>query len=154
MTIPPLPDSSPVSLPPRSKWQFSLRTLLTGVTALAFILGIISLLPAAFSQAIIGIFWIAATGCLVTGLFFAQGDQRAFCIGAAVVFSSTWTHIGGRFLQGIFDIFSLLSNGGPMPQSLKLWLYHLAITLVACANGWLCIQARRYFEPVQDRQDL
>ncbi len=140
--------NSPPALPLQTpkKWQFSLRTMLFGTTAFAIFLGLATALPTAFSQALIGLIWIAATGWLITGLFFAHGDQRAFCIGAAIVVSSTWTGIGGRFLQGFFEIFSLLFGGIDLPRAITLWLNHSVVAATALANGWLCIQARRYFE--------
>jgi len=137
---------TPPPLPTPKRWQFSLRTMLIGMTAFALFLGLTTTLPTAFSQLLLGLIWIAATGWLVTGLFFAHGDQRAFCIGAAIVVSSTWTGIGGRFLQGLFEIFSLLFGGIDLPNALDLWLNHSVIATTALANGCLCIYARRYFE--------
>ena len=94
----------------------------------------------------VGIAWIAAAGWLVTGIFFASGDQRAFCIGAVVVVSTMWTGIGGRFIAGIFELAGLFSGGFAFAGTLKLWLDLVVIAGAAVANGYLCILARRYFE--------
>jgi hypothetical protein len=140
------PTPPPIPPPTGRNWQFSLRSLLMGMTAFSVWCALTVALPSAFSQALIGTVWIAASGIIVTGLFFAKDDQRAFCIGAAIVVSSTWTQIGGRFLQGIFKIFSMLSGGLPLPESVVMWLDLVLITVAAVANGWLCVRARRYFE--------
>jgi len=147
----PIADSpTPPPLPPNRKpWQFSMRTMMIGMTGFAFLCGFAAALPAAFSQALIGLIWILATGWLVTGLFFAQGDQRAFCIGAAIVVSSTWTQIGGRFLQGMFQIFGLFFGGIKLPVAVTAWLDLSLIAAVAVLNGWFCIRARHYFERQQ-----
>jgi hypothetical protein len=120
--------------------------MMIGITAFAILCGFAAAVPAAFSQALIGLIWIAATGWLVTGLFFAQGDQRAFCIGAAIVVSSTWTRIGGRFLQGVFQIFALFFGDIELPGAVTAWLDLGLIAVVAVLNGWFCVYARHYFE--------
>jgi hypothetical protein len=97
-------------------------------------------MPAAFSQVVVGALWFAATGWLVTGIIFARGDQRAFCIGAALVASSMWTGIGGQFMQGIHGVL------GTTRQSVLLWLDLVVIAATAVANGWCCIWARRFFD--------
>lgn len=116
------------------------------MTGLAFICGLASALPTFFTQALVGMIWIAATGWLVTGLFFARGDQRAFCIGAAVVVSSMWSRLGGRFIQGMLQMVSGLSGGLFLSEAISAWLDLTLIAGAAVANGWLCIRARHYFE--------
>jgi len=113
------------------------------MTGFAILCGFASALPAAFSHALIGLIWIGASGWLVTGLFFAHGDQRAFCIGSALVVSSMWTRIGGRFMQGMSDILGLFVA---LPITTKAWLDLGLIVATAIANGYLCIRARHYFE--------
>ncbi len=114
-----------------------------GMTGFAIFFGFAATLPAAFSHTLIGLIWIGASGWLVTGLFFARGDQRAFCIGAAMVVSSMWSRIGGRFMQGMFDILGLFVA---LPLTTKAWLDLGLIVVTAIANGYLCIRARHYFE--------
>ena len=120
--------------------------MLIGIAGFAVWCALTTALPSAFSQALIGLVWITSTGVIVTGLFFAEGDQRAFCIGASVVVSSMWTRIGGRFLQGVFQIFSLITGGLQLPEAMGLWLDLALIALVAALNGWLCMRARSFFE--------
>ena len=81
--------------------RFSLRSLLLGVTLFTLVCGSASILPAFVSQILIGAVWIASAGWLITGIFFAQGDQQAFCIGASVVIASMWTGVGARFVEGM-----------------------------------------------------
>ena len=150
MTEAPPSNPEPPPLPSQGKpWQFSMRTILLGITGFALLCVLISEFPAPFSQAFLGLIWIAATGWVVTGLFFARGDERAFCIGVAIVISSTWTGIGGRFLQGAMGIFSLLSADTVLPRAAKLWVDHSVFAVAAVANGYLCIRARRYFQREQ-----
>lgn len=146
-TPPPLPaDASTVGRAARGKWQFSMKTLMLATTGVALFFGFAAALPASFSQALLGLIWIAATGWLATGVVFAKGDQRAFCIGALIMISSTWTRLGGRFIQGMFEIFTLLSGGSQLPHALNLWIEHLLLFGAAVANGWFCVYARHYFE--------
>jgi len=143
---------TPPPLPPgRKTWHFSLRSLMIGMTSFAILFGLGAILPYAFSQVLTGLVWIMASGWLVTGLFFARGDQRAFCIGAAVVVSSMWSRIGGRFLQGVFQIFGLFFGGIDLPSGVTAWLDLSLIVVTAVANGYLCIYARRYFERESSR---
>ena len=132
-------------------WQFSLRTLLVGTTAFATLCGLVVILPTAFSDLILGAFWIVVSGWLITGILFAKGDKRAFCLGAAVVATSMWTGLGGRFVAGIRSLLQVIPwhwFAGPFSdtQSLEVWLIHLVLVVAAIANGWLCIRARRHFE--------
>jgi len=140
-----MPADSPLRL------RFSTRTLLRITTALALFLGFGTILPVAFSQIIIGAFWIVISGWLITGIVFAKGDARAFCIGAAVVATSMWSGVGGGFIGGIRSML----RGIPLAwgaesfgnfQTLEIWLIHTVLATVAVANGYLCILARRYFE--------
>jgi len=116
--------------------RFSLRSLLTATTLLAIGLALVSLLPVPFSQLAVGALWLLASGWLVTGLFFGNADQRAFCIGAGLVFSSMWTRIGGQFINGYHQLL-----GVPRPWS--LWTDFLMISLTAAVNGWFCVWIRR-----------
>ena len=54
-TPPPLPSE-------RKKWQFSLRSLLIGMTALAIVCGFATILPSAFAQILLGLVWIGVSG--------------------------------------------------------------------------------------------
>lgn len=137
---------TPPPFPAKKSWQFSMRAMMIGMTVFAILCGMTVALPIAFSQLIVGLIWIGATGWLLTGLVFARGDQRAFCIGAAVLVSSTWTGIGGRFLEGIGRILFLLTGGMSLADGLTLWIDHAVIALAAIANGYFCIWARHYFE--------
>jgi len=125
--------------------RFSTRALFRVTTALALICGLGATLPAATSQIAIGALWIVASGWLITGIVFAKGDVRAFCIGAIVVTTSMWTGVGGGIIGGIR---SLLWGVSPfaIAQGLETWLIHIALAVMAVGNGYLCILARRYFE--------
>ncbi len=125
--------------------RFSTRTLLRITTALALFLGFGTILPVVFSQIIIGAFWIVISGWLITGIVFAKGDARAFCIGAAVVATSMWTGIGGGFVGGIRSLLREILFLGSVGNA-ETWLIHIALAVTAVANGYLCILARRYFE--------
>ncbi len=152
----PFADSphEPPQLPSRKTFQFSLRTMMLGMTGFALWCGIVAVLPGFLSNMLLGALWLAGSGWLLTGIVFARGDLRAFCIGAAVVVTSTWTGIGGQFLEAFRALGLLLLGGLVDPYSgrmtsMLLWFKHLALFGAALANGYLCIRARRYFE----RQD-
>lgn len=145
---PPLPkkaDSSPWRF---AGPRFSMRTLLIVVTAFAVLCGLVSRLPVYVSQTIVGAFWIASAGWLIAGVIFAKEDQRAFCIGAGIVVSSTWTGVGARFAEGMARLLAAVVGlfGGSFSTQISLWLDFLLICVAAVANGWLCVRARRYFE--------
>jgi len=120
-----------------------MRTLLRVMTVMAVACGLVAALPVVISQIILGALWIAAIGWLVTGIFFASDDQRAFCIGASVVVSTMWTGVGARWIDSLDQLL-----GPPLGSSLKagLWLDFLLLLATALANGWLCVRARRYFQ--------
>jgi hypothetical protein len=126
--------------------QFSLRFLFVAMTVLALGCGFAVLMPVEISHLLIGLIWIVALSVLVVGLFFARGDQRAFCIGAFIVASSAWTDIGGRFMQGVHYGYGIFTLGYGISLPVLLWLDLVVLALTAVANGWLCVQARRYFE--------
>lgn len=113
------------------------------MTTLAIACGLVTALPVVMSQILLGAIWIAAIGWLVTGIFFASNDQRAFCIGASVVVSSMWTGAGARFIDSLSQLL-----GAPFATSIKagLWLDFLLVMATAFANGWLCIRAKHYFQ--------
>ena len=119
--------------------RFSLRTLLIATTIFAFWCALVAQLPVAFSQLLVGAIWFIATGWLVIGIVFGQGDQRAFCIGAVLVVSSMWTGIGGQYMHGFHSLF--LPGG-----AVAAWLDLVLIAGTAVANGWFCIWVRRFFE--------
>ncbi len=133
------PDPKSRQVPPL---RFSLRTLMGGMTAFALWCGFVAAIPASLSQLLVGLLWFVATGGLVTGLFFAKGDQRAFCIGAGLVASSMWTGIGGQYMNGFHRLVSL-------GQPWSVWVDFVIIAVTAFANGYFCILARRYFEQQQ-----
>lgn len=126
--------------------QFSLRFLFVAMTCLALGCGFAVLMPVEISHLLIGLIWIVALSVLTVGLFFARGDERAFCIGAFIVASSVWTDIGGRFMQGVHYVYQIASIGYGLSLPVMLWLDLAVLALTAIANGWLCVQARRYFE--------
>ena len=136
----------------RVPFRFSIRSLFRVMTALALLFGFGAVFPVAFSQIILGAFWIVVSGWLITGIVFAQGDARAFCIGATVVATSMWTGVGGRFaggiqglLRGVFSPHGAVGSLGDA-EGLGIWIIHLILAAVAVGNGYLCILARRYFE--------
>jgi len=136
----------PVDIPHRLR--FSVRTLLQVTTALAVVCGLGTVLPSSISQIAIGALWIVVSGWLITGIVFATGDARAFCIGAAVVATSMWTGVGGRFAGGISSLLreTLFLVGVGSVSGIETWLVHIALAAAAVANGYLCILARRYFQ--------
>lgn len=144
---PPLPrESTSRTLLPGIPLRFSLRSLLIATTCFAIWCAFVSLMPAGLSQLLVGAVWFVATGWLVTGLVFGQGDQRAFCIGALLVVSSMWTGLGGQYMHGFHRLFMPSSAG-----SFGVWLDLLMIAGTAVANGWFCIWARRFFESPSSR---
>lgn len=145
-TPPPLSrDASSRTKLPGIPLRFSLRSLLMVTTCFAFWCALVALLPAAFSQLLVGAIWFVATGWLVMGVVFGQGDQRAFCIGAVLVASSMWTGIGGQYMHGFHRLFSSSSAG-----AFAVWLDLMMIAGTAIINGWFCIWARRFFERPSD----
>jgi hypothetical protein len=129
----------------RTTGQFSLRTLLLGFTLFSLFCGLILTLPAFISQILIGAAWIASAGWLVTGICFAQGDQRAFCIGAFIVIASMWTGVGARFVEGMTSFLAILGAWTSSGQIAR-WLELVLLLLAAIANGRLAVRARHYFE--------
>jgi hypothetical protein len=125
---------------PSTPWQFSLRHLFIAMTVLAAGCSLAMLMPVGLSHLVIGLFWMIALSVLTVGVVFGRGDRRAFCIGALIVSSSVWTNVGGRFMQGIHYIY----DGVSLP--VMLWLDLGVLSIAALANGWLCVQARRYFD--------
>jgi hypothetical protein len=105
-----------------------------------------SILPAFISQIVIGAVWIASAGWLITGIFYARGDQQAFCIGASIVVASMWTGVGARFVEGVTRLLMALLGGWRITGQAALWLDLVLLLLAAIANGWLAVRARRYFE--------
>ena len=147
---PPPPPAAPPepregSLEETQSFRFGLRTLFRAVTALAIVCAIASILPAAFSQLLAGALWIVALSVVVTGVVFAEGDRRAFCIGATIAFTSTWTGVGGRLMGAIRQI-AFLMTGIDAPLGAQLWLDLAVLTVMAAGNGALCVAARRYFQ--------
>lgn len=123
-----------------------MRSLLQVVTIFAVLCGLVVVLPIYISHIILGAIWIAAVGWLVTGVIFAKGDQRAFCIGAGIVIASMWGGVGARFVEGVTRLLVALLGGLSITGHVSLWLDFLLLFATAGANGWLCIRARRYFE--------
>ncbi|MEM9354049.1 MAG: hypothetical protein AAGA92_13635 [Planctomycetota bacterium] len=127
------------------RFRFSTKTMLLALTLASLALGVCAVLPNPLVQAVIGAFWLAASGCLVTGLVFAKGDRKAFCIGATVVVASTWFGIGARFLDGVIETVALLLN--PIGISFgDFWPKQVLLVLSAAANGLICVRARRHLE--------
>ncbi len=137
------PEQKPLRLP---VLRFSMRSLMRLVTGFAVVCGLAVILPIYISQIVLGAIWIAAIGWLVTGVVFARGDQRAFCLGAGIVFTSMWTGVEARFLEGITRLFGALLGGVSIGSHVALWFDFLVLFIAAGANGWLCVRARRYFE--------
>lgn len=142
-SAPPPPPSETSSRPlwPAIPLRFSLRTLLIAITIFGVWCALVSLLPQAINELLVGAIWIVATGWLIIGVVFAKDDQRAFCIGALLVVSSMWTGIGGLFMQGFHRLFL---GGGP--GRIGFWVDLMMLAATAVANGWFCVWARRYFE--------
>jgi len=108
--------------------------------------GLVSALPSYISQILIGVVWIASAGWLVTGVFFARGDQQAFCLGASIVVASMWTGVGARFVEGMTRLLAALLGGWRITGQAALWLDLVLLLLAAFANGRLAVRARRYFQ--------
>jgi hypothetical protein len=138
-------EGQPSSIKVLTTGQFSLRTLLLGFTLFALFCGLTLTLPAFISQILIGAAWIASAGWLVTGICFAQGDQRAFCIGAFIVIASMWTGVGARFVEGMTSFLAILGAWTSSGQIAR-WLELVLLLLAAIANGRLAVRARHYFE--------
>ncbi len=127
---------------PSRHFYFSLRSLIIAMTAIAVLCTLALILPGSLTHLVIGAIWIVAAGVFITGLFFAVGDERAFCIGATVALSSMWTGPGGRFMMGVHSIVSPLN----LPQSVSLWLDLAVHALLVFVLGLLCIRARFHFQ--------
>jgi hypothetical protein len=94
----------------------------------------------------IGLIWTALAGLLVTGLVFARGDLRAFCIGATIVYASMWTRSGGMLMEGLQQLAGLVLRPLSAPLVLSNWIDLALLTVIAVANGRFCVHAKRYFE--------
>ncbi len=128
---------------PLVPFRFSMRTLLIATTVFAVWCVAVSLVPSAVSLALVGLLSYALLAFLAAGLMFAQGDQRAFCLGALIVAASMWTGLGGQFMNGVHQLWGIIV---PLRQPWILWTDFLLIALTAAANGWFCVHARRYFQ--------
>jgi len=138
---PPFGESAPELLAGKKPLQFSLRFLFVVMTTVA----VMAVLPEVVSQLVVALIHIAATGFLVTGVVFARGDQRAFCIGAAAALLATWSG-GGRGLWSVFAYIAGSNPGSSISRSLSPWFDLAILVTVSAANGWFCVWARRYFE--------
>jgi len=127
--------------------RFSLRTLLRIMTGLAILFGLATVLGINLGPLFVQIVWLVATGWLVTGLFYARGDQRAFCIGAIIIVSSKWLGADSRFWFVMADTLTDATDTLGIPRGPVIECVYFAFILaVATCNGYLCILARRYFE--------
>ena len=124
---------------PQAPFQFSMRTLLIATTAFAVWCAAVAILPESLSQIAIGLISYVLVAILAAGLLFGHGDERAFCLGALVVYTSMWTGIGGHYMDGVHKVLGLYPKW-------TLWLDLTVIVLTAVANGWFCVQARRFFQ--------
>jgi hypothetical protein len=127
-------------------WRFSLGSLFWATTVIALGCGFAVIVPVEISHLLIGLMWMIAFGVLTVGLIFGRGDRRAFCVGAFVVVASVWFDIGGRVMQGMHYLFGVISFGYGVPLQMMLWLDLAVLAALAVANGWLCVQSRRFFE--------
>lgn len=145
-TPPPLPSERNATRM-QSGWQFSMRSMMLGVTVFATMCGLLVVLPHVTIIAL-GLALYATVGVLTTGILFGRGNQRAFCIGALTVVLSTWTRTGGGLLGEIVDIFEwfLRDFGVNLHIYVEAALKYFVLIPLAIANGYLCIRARHYFE--------
>ena len=132
---PPLPDGSE---PPARHVRYNVRSLLVVMTLLAAFFALEDLIPGAPSRILVGAIWVVATSLLLVGVLFAKQEQRVFCLGALVVVSSMWSGLGGMFMGGIHQI---LGQGTIWSQ----WADLVVISIAAAGNGWVCVQAWRFF---------
>jgi len=135
---PPCPSEESTQKP-TIPWRFSLRSLFGVTTVSAVLLAFGVVMPASLSWIANGAIWIVAAGWLVIGMVYGRGDQRAFCIGAALVMSSVWTGVGGRYMQGFHMLFGA-------ERLLAAWVDLVVLGATAILNGIFCVFARRYFE--------
>lgn len=140
---PPLPgESETAACARKTRWQFSLRSMMLLMTGTAIAFGLLSTMPIV-NGIVLGGFWLVASGWLLTGIVFATGDQKAFCIGAMIVVASTWTGMGGMLLESAQSL--AFNIGVPVSGWFGIWLKHLVLLASAVGNGWICIRARRYY---------
>jgi hypothetical protein len=135
---------------PEAGWRFSLRSGLWAVTYAALLCGAAVLVPTVISHLVAGMAWIAATGWLATGVLFARGDQRAFCVGGAMAVAAMWTGEGGHLLEASASLARsaaglFIHNPLPLGSGSLVWLKLLTLAAAAVGNGLLCVRARRYF---------
>ncbi|MEQ8838508.1 MAG: hypothetical protein RID07_17015 [Lacipirellulaceae bacterium] len=110
------------------------------MTALGLLCGLAQLLPLGFSLFVLSVLNLAITSVAATGLLFAKGQRRAFCLGALLTVGYTWTTGGGVMLQ------QAISSYRSSTSAIWLWFKYAVLVAAAIANGLLCIYARRYFE--------
>ena len=147
--VPPVlpPEQVPLTIVSGRRWSFSLRTLLLCLTALAILFGLAKAFEIDISAILIQLIYLALSGVLVTGVFFAKDDRRAFCIGGTIVLSSKWFGESNRFWFVMADTLTDATDSIGIPRSFLIeWFYLGFIIIVAIVNGLLCIRARRFFE--------
>ncbi len=141
---PPLPTER---RSPKRSWQFSMRTMLIGMTGFAVLLGLQIALDFQLFRLLIQIAWLTVTGWLLTGAVFAQADHKAFCIGAAVVFCTHWIGGDNRFWFVMSDTVTDVTDSLGLPRGPFVEVIYLAFVFcISFANGYVCVHARRYFE--------
>jgi hypothetical protein len=114
------------------------------LTGFAVWCGLTLALPAALTQILMGLVWLAASVFLLTGLVFARGDAQAFCLGAVLVVTSTWTGLGGRLMDGVHRLLQFVSSTS-VGDALWLWVDLVVLTSAAVGMGWLAVVSRRFF---------
>jgi hypothetical protein len=132
--------------PSQRPWRFSLRSALIGTACFAVWCSIVVVLPQSLNLLLIGLLWTALAGLLVTGLVFARGKVRAFCIGATIVYASMWTRSGGMLMEGLQQLAGLLLRPLNAPDTLSHWIDLGLLSVIAFANGQFCVLAKCWFE--------
>lgn len=129
---PPLPP--PTRWRDRLRWQFSMRTLLIVITAVAIVLGLWTWiawsLPIAMYFIVRGA-WIVALVFLVQGALLGTGPTQHFCRGAAIGLALALFHSSyGGFTS---------ERGGPL-----LWLVVMPVFCTS-VGGWAGVRAHAWW---------
>jgi uncharacterized membrane protein len=138
---------SPYQPPNRPRFQFSVKTLLKIVTAIAVLLAVLIAMPEIIAFPILMMFAVAFPTVLLAGVLYAKGETRTFAIGGLFAVVALWF----LFLGQIGRIDSVLFGYSALRKALGFGISMVLLVIMSCLNGWLCVVARRWFERRADQ---
>ena len=138
----PAPSPPPPPIPPprkqdRPRFQFSLRSQLTAVTAVAVLLGLYVVAPRFLTLLFVGLIQWLLPAPLVAGVVYGREDIRAFSIGGLIPWLSAWFGGGQAYLYA--------ARSGQSSFAAWMPVVGAAVTILASgACGLLVVATRRW----------